>query len=716
MRSLRRTSLLLLLAGALSVCATAQQAGRSKAPVRDPGGLSGEGARGPGGGYGGPGDTLPTNPGGGPAPATPRGLPPGFDPNASFTPGDPYADGYNPLAPRVPPPGVDYPGSPTGLTTPPTPASRPSVQLPNSWKLWWHYNRWAHLPDGLKLTTTGSGGFYIGRGVRQSRGPLLHASRAEMQEVVQPALLRALEKGGRPELVIYSLQALAKLRDVQPDEELGGFSDVALRSLKSGNQDVAEKAVLALGVRGEDRFGHWLTNILMDTPEGRAITGRQRIGLRMRSFAAYGLGLLGERTGSPEVRAAIYDTLVRALWLERVEVQAACLVALGFTPMPVDDEFVGNGELFEGRTRVDQVLEMLSFFDDPEQSFVARSQAPTAIAKLLVDAPESLRSRAAYAFLVASGPHSKELREVQNAAVMALGRIGRSGGDPVDDQILDQLERIAYRSNADRSTRYFAMIALAEAAARRGVGEEPYERVEGARRLLLRQLGRARGETQAWTALALGVLEEHASERGELPSPESGKALRQIFQRTRSADVAGAIAIAMGLLRDRESTGVLTDRMIGSGEEHVQGYTALALGMIGAPDSIDDVRRVLTESVSKPFVVEQAAIGLALLGDQGVGARLFEILSKTSRPQVQASVASAMGWIKDPRPLDRLCRQLLEPRRNDMGRAWTSVAIGRICDGDAWPWVGRVSADAQYDVWLPTLIEPGLQNGLLDMP
>jgi HEAT repeat protein len=436
----------------------------------------------------------------------------------------------------------------------------------------------------------------------------------------------------------------------------------------------------------------------------------------MRTFAAYGLGLLGARTDKPDVRVAIYDNLVQALWLERVEVQAACLMALGLTPMPVHDEYVTEGSLFEGRTRVDQVLEILSFFDDPEQSFVARSQAPAAISRLLTGAPDSLRGRAAYTFLVAAGPHSKELREVQNAAVIALGQIGRSGGDPVDQQVLDQLERIAYRSSADRSTRFFAMAAFAEAARRRGAGEEPYEAVEKTRKTLLQNLGRSRGETQAWTALALGILEANASERGEVPSPQSGRALRNVIQRTRSHEVAGAIAIALGLLRDREAVEILRDRMLDAGEERVRGYTALALGMIGDPAAVEDVQRVLTDSTMKPFVIENAAIALSLLGDQGVSSQLFEILSNSSRPKVQQSVASALGWIKDPRPIGKLCEQLQNTRKNETGRAWTAVAIGRICDEDRWPWVGQLSINAQYDVWLPTLVEPRLQNGLLDLP
>jgi HEAT repeat protein len=317
--------------------------------------------------------------------------------------------------------------------------------------------------------------------------------------------------------------------------------------------------------------------------------------------------------------------------------------------------------------------------------------------------------------LVASGPHTQELREVQNAAVLALGKIGRSGPEPIDQEIRSHLERIAYKSSADRATRYLAMISLAEVASKRGTGEAPLSGLEPTRRLLQRNL-RSRGETQAWTGLALGVLEEKAGSRGEVASPDSGKALRAALEKTRSFEVAGALAIALGMIRDPEASDLLLARLAEAGDTYMRGYAALALGMIGVPASVEPIRQVLSTSTNQPFLVENAAIALALLGDQETGTRLFSVLDRSANPKVQSSVASAMGWIRDPRPLADLCRMLADTRRNDTARAWTSVAIGRICDSDRWPWVGRMSVDVQYDVNLPTLLEPIYETGLLDLP
>jgi len=669
---------------------------------------------GAGGSWTGPGDTVPGggssgNGGGGNAP--PPQAPPVAPPA-----GPTYAPGADPLAqPRFP--GLDgLPGSATE-PPPPQPTSPPRTDTLNSWQTWWHYNRWAHLEvDSSLLADTESGGFFLGHGEKTQTAPLLRATQNQIRDLVQPALNKALQRGGQADFEIYALHALAKIRGVPQAEDQPDFGDLAKHYMRAANQTIAEKAVLALGIRGEDRFLPWLASILADAPEGRELVGRSLVGDRLRAFAAYGLGLLGERTHEPAVRVGVYDALSNALPAERDEVQAACLLAMGLVPMPSGESFVEGGDLFRGKTRVDQVLQVLAFFEDENQSFLARSQAPNALERLLEGAPDSLRGRVAYPLLVASGPLSREQREVQDAAVIALGKIGRSGTDPIDQEIRDHLERVAYKSSAERSTRYLAMVALAEAASRRGAGDEPFAGLESARRVFLRNMQRSRGETLAWTALALGVLEEDAGSRGEVASPDSGKAVRAALAKARSYEVAGALAISLGMIRDPDAVPLLLERLEDTGDAFNRGYCSLALGMIGAPSAVEKVREVLAGSTYQSFVVENASIALALLGDQETGLRLFSVLDRSSNPKVQSSVASAMGWIRDPRPLGNLCTMLGDTRRNDTARAWTAVALGRICDEDRWPWVGRLSVDVLFDVNLTTLVEPIYESGLLDLP
>jgi len=676
-----------------------------------PGGSAGGTGGGAGGSNTGPGDTVPGGTRGG-NPASGGVRPPvAGAPVAPAPPG--YGPGASPLAPRIPPPGLDYPGSPNSTPPPVTPSSPPTVDNPNSWQTWWHYNRWAHL-QANGVATSGGDGFYLGHGEKPQTSPLLRVSRNQMRNIVVPALTSGLVRGGSHDFAVYSLHALAKLRGIEAPEGLAKFDEVARSIIRNGSQLTAEKAVLALGIRGEDRFVPWLTSILADTQAGRELTGRSKIGHRLRAFAAYGLGLLGDRTQDPEVKLKIMAALSESLAVERDEVQAACIFALGLTPLSLPSD-APDGVL-AGLTRVDQVMHLLNFFENDEASFLARSQVPNALARLVEGVPESLRSRVAYALLTASGIHSKERREVQNAAVIALGKVGRSGPEPIDQEIRSHLEKLFSKSGGDRSIRYLATIALAEAASRPGTGEEPLAGLAPTRRTLLRSLDRSRGETLAWTALAVGVLEEDAALRGGVADPASGKSLRQHFARSRSAEATSAIAIALGMMRDQEAGDILLEHMQTTGNAGTRSYSALALGMIGFPGAIGPIRNVLTVSTNQPRIVENAAIALSLLGDQETGSILFSILKKSANPRIQASVASAMGWIKDPRPLLELTQLISDSRRNDTARAWTAVCIGRICDTDDWPWVGRLSVDVLYDVFLPTLIEPTYQSGLLDLP
>src|SRR5688572_8398262 len=673
----------------------------------------GDSPNGPGAGghRGGPGDTV-SGGGNGGAPPPPPPKPPPSTNNPGETPPGPNS----PLAPRTPPPGTEgSPGSP-GETPPPKPTTPPRTETLNSWQTWWHYNRWAHLEvDGALIANTGSGGFFLGHGEKAQVAPLLRATQNQIRDIVQPALTRALARGGTAEFETYALHALAKIRGVPVPEGTPDFATVVKPYLRNANQYVAEKAVLALGIRGEDAFLSSLAAILADSPDGRDLVGRSIVGDRLRAFAAYGLGLLGERTRDPSVLVGVHDALMAALPAEKDEVQAACLLSLGFVRMPGGETFVEGGELFRGKTRVDQVMAILAFFEDTAQSFLARTQAPNALARLVEDAPDSLRGRVAYALLVASGPLTQEQREVQNAAIIALGKIGNSGQAPIDQEIRNHLERVAFKTSADRSTRYLATIAMADVATRRGSGTEPFAGLEPTRRVLQRNL-RSRGESLAWTALALGVLEEDANARGEAPSPDSARLLRNALEKARSSEVAGSLAIALGMVRDPEAAEPLLARMKEAGDDTMRGYAALALGMIGTPAAIAPIRQVLADSANQYFVVENASIALGLLGDQDTGTRLYEVLDRSANPKVQSSIASAMGWIRDPRPLGNLCALLGDSRRSDAARSWTSVAIGRICDLDRWPWVGRMSVDVQYDVALPTLLEPIYETGLLDLP
>ena len=679
---------------------------------------TGHGGGGTGGTWGGPGDTVPPGGGGGGGNVPP----PGHVPPPSSTGGAGGAGGLPGLPPRTPwgdgPPPPGYPGLPTTESTPDEPGSRPRVDDPASWQIWWHYNRWEYLTidhDALEATT-GAGGFYLGRGEKTQPSNRLRATRDQVREAVIPALAKALRASDGERFPIDGLQAFAKLRGVEPADPDDKFLGVAGRFITSNSAAVSEKAVLAMGVHGDPASFLRLHSILHDETAGRAWLGRASIGLRTRVFAAYALGLLGSRHDDADLRLRVHTSLTRALQEDRPELQAAAVMSLGLIPLPLDPtELPSAGDDGAAITRVEQVLQLLAFFEDPDRSMEARSQVPTALIHLTEGVSDSLRRRTARAMLDAVEVRSVAPPEVQAAAVIALGRLGRSDLSDVDLLVRKELERIAFRSHDPRLTRYRAIVSLARVASQPGTGDEPLAGLEITRKLFLRNLGRHRGDSLCWTALGLGILESKAGDRDEVPDPTCAAALRLLVEKARAAEVIGAAALALGMLRDQEAEPLLTKIVQTSGNQEERAYASLALGMIGARHGIPLLRGQLEAAIHQPFPLEQIAISLAMLGDQSTGGRLQELQLEISDPAAQASIASAMGWIKDPRPLDKMAERLLDKSVGDELRAWTAVGIGRICDEDPLPWVGRLSIDVPYEVPLSALIEPEFKTGLLDL-
>ena len=100
------------------------------------------------------------------------------------------------------------------------------------------------MPNGgpSSFSSTGTGGFYLGRGEKEVESPLLRASRAQKRDIVQPALIQALVKGGNADFQIFTLHALAKLRERPPKYPKGGCSQVRVLS-----RLIVSRGVVVLG-------------------------------------------------------------------------------------------------------------------------------------------------------------------------------------------------------------------------------------------------------------------------------------------------------------------------------------------------------------------------------------------------------------------------------------------------------------------------------------
>jgi hypothetical protein len=84
--------------------------------------------------------------------------------------------------------------------------------------------------------------------------------------------------------------------------------------LKSKSQELAETAICALGILGNERSSLRLGDVLLDTRAGRELVGAATgVSTRSRAFAAFGMGILGDRTENEDVRRHLLQRFERRL-------------------------------------------------------------------------------------------------------------------------------------------------------------------------------------------------------------------------------------------------------------------------------------------------------------------------------------------------------------------------------------------------------------------
>ena len=676
-----------------------------------------------GGEYRGPGDTVPGSPSapsggpttGGPAPSTPGAV-------GGPAAGGPSAGGPGAPAP-APPPG--FPGSPTEPVEPESPGARPRVQSETAWQLWWHYNRWEYVdPRGAQqnLATTGSDNFYTGRSSHQAP-TLKRPTRYQMQTQVLPALVAEFSKGGQADSQIALAHALAKLRMAPGEEQrsLPSFLAAMKPSLKGSSALLTEKVLLFLGLYGvatgpESAFVP-LAMVLQNDPSAKGFTGKAKSPWRWRAFAAYGLGHLGERNiEDPVLVTRVFNTLLNAYPNEtNTEVRIAIGLAAARLGVPVESQKTASkGKAIQRSVQVQRLLQLYCTEEDER----VRAQLATGVGTIAAGCHSRLRGLVIEELLKPLDKRKRAPAHLQFGCVNGLAQIVHAGLGEWDVAARKELMRVGFKSGTPRASRFLARVALAQSFTRKGVGKDADERwagIDDARRLFVRSLGRERGESLGWLALALGILERGAYERGGAPDSQAIRALRAALGKERSPDAAPALGLALGLAQDKESIPLLAERLRDTKNETMRGYFGLSLGLAGAVAERQHLLETLLTTRNQPFALENLSIALALLGDGSAARPLFTMLEEVSDPEVQASVASAIGWSRDPELLHDLIQSLGDSRISDRRRGWTAVAIGRIVDGDQWPWTGRWSQHTNYLGQVATRIEPDYRTGLLDL-
>lgn len=695
-----------------------------------------------GGTYRGPGDTVPPGgaaPGRGAAPPAPSGpsSPGSPAPSAPSTPGAPMTPGQTPTGPTA-----------TAPTSGPSADVGPDLSI---WDFWWGFNKEPYLNLRNKVRSrgvqSGDDEMYLGRGAEAKKQNSLRPGEELIRNAVVPALKKALETEEQNDIVTGCLIALAKIGDVKSEDGKSEFVEIISGFVKAQEQEISETAALALGILADDRAVPELVGLMLDDASGRKLmNGSGQVPFRTRSFAAYGLGLVGNRTASNEVRQSIAEHLIDLLELPEFaqpDMKVGALQGLGLIPLDWKVEAPANEENSNAAIAADRlsVLRYLNKRMNPVkgrggfEDFRVRAQVPIAVARLLAvheeQFPENeeaiqVRSEIIDTLLGLVAAQSKEKRvECLQSATIALGMIGNAAKGSKEDlmakdnvQIFKELKRIA-KEASDNQTEFFALMAMAQMGSRMGAGDDAFGLQEDVQKELLGALAKGKGQKKPWAALSLGVFGNALNENGGSMDPAVLVALRQVAEKGKSPVEYGAFAIALGLVGDQGAADTLLEKLdaMGTGQEEVRGNICVGLGLMEATGASEVLNQTVRASKFRPDVLKQAAIGLGLLGDKEAVPLLLEMLEDAKGLSSQAAIASALGTIGDVNAVDGLVRMLsgeTEKKMTDTARGFAAVALGITCDKEDFPWNTKISVNANYRANVQTLTSSD-GTGILDI-
>jgi HEAT repeat protein len=603
------------------------------------------------------------------------------------------------------------------------------------WWLWWRHNQALYLQLKAHVHAagpdTGAEALFLDddRKPQREQKEALRPTREQIRIEVVPALLGVLEEERASDLLASSVVALAKI-GADGDAAGGARIEAAItRFLADGNQGVREAAAIALGILASPRSIPALANLLWDTEAGRKAVRSAEVDYRARAFAAYGLGLVGARATSEIDRQLVVSILRRALERDDTsssDLEVACLVALGLVPLATIETPLHEGTTTPPeRSRLAQLDYVAAFLRDERRELLARAQCPVTLARLLRETPDGSAGPgdprlARYRFeigreLLERIEREQGRAEIVQSCVLALGQLGTNdGADALDARIRSTLAGVP-GAVSEPQARAFALIAAAEAGARLGP-ERPGGGIVDARAFLLEQLFDGKRVLRPWAGLASGALCWGLQEAGATdPALETiRRALGDALDDERSTERLGAYALAAGLAQVGESAPRLMRLLDKELPDELRGQVALGLALLGHEPAVEPLRAIVSGSTSRPVLLRQAAIALAILGDKDVATQLAVMLREARSLATQGAISAALGFIGDRRSVAPLLQLLGDRSSTDGARAFAAAALGGVADRSLLPWNAEIGIGLNYRAAPATLTDPLSGSGILD--
>ncbi|MCU0728389.1 MAG: HEAT repeat domain-containing protein, partial [Planctomycetes bacterium] len=380
-----------------------------------------------------------------------------------------------------------------------------------------------------------------------------------------------------------------------------------------------------------------------------------------RPYAALGLGLLGRSEALPALLQAYRTAIPHA----SSDPSAACIaIAIG----AIGDQSAVN-EL---------------------TSPLRRQHADGQLIVCVVQALGRLGGETALDWLRRTLSMSRD-KDVQAAAVLALANFP-------DKTVLQSLLGKDGLKASERMTKLYSLVALGQVAAN-FMPEDPIrQKVEGEIRKVTEEVRRDK-YTAMFGALASGILGSDGSRKFFHNSLLAEN--RSMF----AEESHTAMAMAAGLLEQREAVRELREIVSRAGSPEYRGYAAFALGLIGDRKSAEVIRAEMTGRQKEQFL-RSCCWAIGMLGDKSDIELLMNMMKLSGTPNhtVRGAAAIAVGLIGDGATVEPL-RKMAQNDPNSDNRAFAIAALGCLIDKSPTPRIPQLFANLHYRVQLPEIRE-----------
>lgn len=550
---------------------------------------------------------------------------------------------------------------------------------PESWQAWWACNQQAFLGNPLSISVHAPPD--EGRDVGAVSPPIvsLMPTEAAIRADILPALRRTLDQTRDPALATACMVAMARSRlDAVPDFDLFELLKARIASPVPALRHIA---VLSIGIaaRPDEPEVSLLLDLLRDRPEGRTACGTENVDAETRRCAAVGLGLIARAArpeASPQLRRSI-DGLGEVLLFDQPfdpRLRAVAIAGLGRLGVaPANDDCK---QLYR-----DGIAALRSFYlaDLPQQDRRLQALCAPAIARLVIALGDPTL-RGEYQQLFAADLEAGSVRcspWLSQSAAIALGQLCHGDeGDAGTARREANCCRIlldTWHRAADAPTRHFAVMALGQIGGKTNRAE------------LLQEFEAARdARDQAWLALALGELRAQSWQRamrlglGPDADPELGRALLGALASATDPDCQAAIALALAIGNCRDHGDaclqLLRQRAVAA---DLAGCLAVGLGLLGVDAARPDLRALVASPSTDAPLLQQAAIGLALLQDKELVRLLLERADRCGPAGLRATIA-LLGRVGDREAVVPLLARLENAHLPASVRAAAASALGEL--------------------------------------